>query len=151
MFSDVTKTTTNALSFTDSNNCGFIPTYSCPACPTFVSMNAYYQMVVSTSNVADKGLTSINLETSYVNAAGTSVSLSPTIWNLNVVCTPNFVLSSQPESPFSYVILLDPTNPTPKTTTTPILFLDLNSCGFIPTYSCPTCPTFASMNALNKM
>lgn len=42
-------------------------------------------MVISTTNVANQGLTLINLQTSYVNVAGTTVTLSPTTWMLQVI------------------------------------------------------------------
>jgi hypothetical protein len=100
-------TTTAPILFTDSNNCGITPSFSCELggilCPLWITIDTSKKMGVNTNNAANIGQKSVNIKASYVSQLGTTIALPDTPWLLNVnECTPVFTLTTQPESPVDY-------------------------------------------------
>ena len=83
-----TFTTNAAILFTDSNNCGIKPSFSCELggvlCPTWITIDTSKKMSVNTGNAANIGQKLVTIKASYVSQLGTIVALPSTAWVLNL-------------------------------------------------------------------
>ena len=83
-----TFTTNAAILFTDSNNCGITPSFSCELggvlCPTWITIDTSKKMSVNTGNAANIGQKLVIIKASYVSQLGTIVALPSTAWVLNL-------------------------------------------------------------------
>jgi hypothetical protein len=94
-----TFTTTGAIKFTDSNNCGILLTYSCKlssgsACPSLILINASNKITIRITEPKNIGQQIVNIVGTYVSSLVTTVELPLTTWFINLKA-----IGLQPVSP----------------------------------------------------
>ena len=74
------KTTTNALRYTESNGCGYTMSYTCfiggAACPSWISFSGSKNMVVTNPGILDVGNYSVKLKSFFTDPCGNTNFIS---------------------------------------------------------------------------